>query len=62
MPHTTAVIGIHPDELRWIRMLVALLRHPDPGMPELARQALLYLAQSADEPVTPISGARPLAF
>jgi hypothetical protein len=50
MPQTTAMIGIHPDELRWIRMLVMLLRHPDPGMPELARQALLYLSESAGKP------------
>jgi hypothetical protein len=28
-------------------MLIVLLRHPDPGMPELARQALLYLTDAA---------------
>jgi hypothetical protein len=60
MSRTTAVIGIHPEELRWIRLLVALLRHPDPGMPELARQALLYLSQSADQPSANLSGTRPL--
>jgi hypothetical protein len=60
MSRTTAVIGIHPEELRWIRLLVALLRHPDPGMPELARQALLYLSQSADQPSATLSGTRPL--
>jgi hypothetical protein len=58
MSRTTAVIGIQPDELRWIRMLLALLRHSDPGMPELARQALLYLSQSADQPAH-LSGTRP---
>lgn len=47
MSQTTAIIGISPEELRWIRMLVALLRHSDPTLPELARQALLYLSQSA---------------
>jgi hypothetical protein len=52
------MIGIHPEELRWIRLLLALLRHSDPGMPELARQALLYLSQSADQPATPLSGTR----
>jgi hypothetical protein len=60
MSRTTAVIGIHPEELRWIRLLLALLRHPDPGMPELARQALLYLSQSADQPSATLSGTRPL--
>ena len=51
-----SIIGIEPDELRWIRILVSLLRHPCPGMPELARQALQYLAQSASErtPTGPI--------
>jgi hypothetical protein len=60
MSRTTAVIGIHPEELRWIRLLLALLRHPDPGMPELARQALLYLSQSTDQPSATLSGTRPL--
>ena len=44
---TVPVIGVEPNELRWIRMLILLLRHPDPGMPELARQALLYLTDAA---------------
>jgi len=39
----TALIGIEPCELPWLRVLVALLRHPDPAVPELARQALVYL-------------------
>jgi hypothetical protein len=47
MPSTLSMVGIEPEELRWIRMLVALLRHPDPSMPELARQALIYLTESA---------------
>lgn len=49
MSQTTAVIGISSEELRWIRMLVALLRHADPSLPELTRQALLYLSHSAGE-------------
>jgi hypothetical protein len=44
---TVPVIGVEVDELRWLRMLVSLLRHPDPSVPELTRQALLYLAESA---------------
>lgn len=41
------VIGVHPQELHWLRLLIALLRHPDPGVAELARQALLYLTEAA---------------
>jgi len=42
------MIGLQPAELPWIRMLVALLRHRDPTVPELARQALLYLSRAAE--------------
>lgn len=47
MAKTVPMIGIAPQELPWIRLLVQLLRHPDPGVPELARQALLYLGDAA---------------
>ena len=50
MAKTVPIIGIETAELRWIRMLVSLLRHPDPSIPELARQALLYLTSSAAKP------------
>ncbi len=50
MPKTVPIIGIETSELRWIRMLVSLLRHPDPSIPELARQALLYLSAAAAKP------------
>jgi len=56
MPGTLPVIGIDPAELRWLRMLIALLRHPDPTVPELARQALLYLSNAADKPIPNESG------
>ena len=49
MSKQVSVIGVEPDELRWVRTLVSLLRHPDPGMPELARQALLYLVKAAEK-------------
>lgn len=49
MAKTVSVIGIEDHELRWVRALVQLLRHPDPSIPELARQALLYLSRSAAE-------------
>jgi hypothetical protein len=49
MSKPVAMIGIEADELRWVKILVSLLRHPNPGMPELARQALQYLVQAADQ-------------
>jgi hypothetical protein len=47
MAKSLSVIGLDPSELRWLRMLVTLLRHPDPSVPELARQALIYLTDAA---------------
>jgi len=41
------LIGVDAQELHWLRVLVALLRHPDPGVPVLARQALVYLTEAA---------------
>jgi hypothetical protein len=43
----TVLIGLEPHELFWLRSLVDLLRHPDPSVPELARQAILYLNEAA---------------
>jgi hypothetical protein len=43
-----SVIGVEPNELPWVKNLIFLLRHPEPGTPELARQALLYLTRVAD--------------
>ena len=47
MAKTVPVIGVEPSELRWLRLLVFLLRHPDPMVPELARQALLHIEDTA---------------
>lgn len=44
-----SLIGVDREELRWLRTLVSLLRHPDPSVPELARQALLYLTGAAEQ-------------
>jgi hypothetical protein len=49
MPKTIPMIGLSPEELPWMRLLAHLLRHPDPGVPELARQALLYLDEAANK-------------
>jgi hypothetical protein len=52
MNKTVSVIGIETAEIRWIRMLVSLLRHPDPSVAELARQALLYLTEAAGKRIS----------
>jgi len=47
MAQTVSMVGINAAELRWIRTLVQLLRHPDPSVPELTRQALVYMTDAA---------------
>jgi hypothetical protein len=47
MARTVSIIGLSPAELPWVRKLVALLRHSDPTVGELARQALLYVSRAA---------------
>jgi hypothetical protein len=47
MAKSVSVIGIDPQELRWLRLFLFLLRHPDPLIAEMVRQALLYLAKNA---------------
>ncbi len=47
--HKLAIVGLTPDELYWLRVLAGLLRHPDPVVPELARQALRYVQTAAGE-------------
>jgi len=41
------MIGLDAAELPYLRALVSLLRHPDPNVGELARQALEYLSENA---------------
>ncbi len=52
MTKTVSMIGLDAEELRWVRLLVFLLRHPDPSVPELARQALCYLTDAAGKRVS----------
>jgi len=47
------VIGLDPGELYWVKALIALLRHPDPAIPELTRHAIDYLTDSAAARVMP---------
>lgn len=61
MAKSVSMIGVDPGELCWLRLLLFLLRHPDPLIVEMVRQALLYLAKNAHahaEPtVTPLDFA-----
>ncbi len=46
------MIGLDAAEIPWLRLLLGLLRHPDPVVREVAREALRYLegmAARADE-------------
>ncbi len=38
-----SVIGLKPRELEWVRLLIGLLRHPDPVVGEVSQEALRYL-------------------
>jgi hypothetical protein len=60
MAKTVPMIGIDPAELDWIRSLVNLLRHPDPVVPELTRQALRYLESAASRSSVPDAGREPV--
>ena len=46
MAKTIPVIGVEPAELGWVRLLVFLLRHPDPVIPQLTCQALEHIEQA----------------
>jgi len=50
---TVSMIGIDPDELVWVRSMLFLLRHPDPLVAEMTRQALLYLERNANDQARP---------
>lgn len=41
------MIGLDPHEVQWLRLVLALLRHPDPVVGEVAREALRYLEDVA---------------
>jgi len=50
--NNVSMIGLDPREIAWIRLLLSLLRHPDPVVGEVSREALHYLegvAARADE-------------
>jgi len=41
------MIGVDPAEIQWLRLVIALLRHPDPVVREVTREALRYLEDLA---------------
>ena len=46
------LIGLQAREIAWVRLLIGLLRHPDPVVGEVSMEALRYLesvAARADE-------------
>ncbi len=53
---TVAIAGIHTEELEAVRQLIALLRHEDSRISELARQALVYVRDTAARK-RPVRGA-----
>jgi hypothetical protein len=48
MAKTVPVIGLDSTELGWVRLLVFLLRHPDPVVPQLASHALRHIEEVAN--------------
>ncbi|HTP32648.1 MAG TPA: hypothetical protein VMJ75_10770 [Candidatus Acidoferrales bacterium] len=53
MAKTISMIGVDPAELPWLRLMIWLLRHPDPNVAELTREALLYLEATASSDSPP---------
>ena len=51
MKHTS-MIGLRPGELEWLKLLVRLLRHQDPVVVELTKQAMGYLEIVSQRPET----------
>jgi hypothetical protein len=50
--NNVSMIGLDPREIGWLRLLLSLLRHPDPVVGEVSKEALRYLegvAARADE-------------
>jgi hypothetical protein len=41
------MIGLDAQEVQWLRLVIALLRHQDPVVGEVAREALRYLEEVA---------------
>jgi hypothetical protein len=57
MAKTVSMIGIDPGELTSVRTVLFLLRHPDPLIGEMTRQALVYLEKNAYAEAEPCADA-----
>ena len=53
MAKTVSMIGIDAGELAWLRTALFLLRHPDPLISEMTRQAIRYLESNAYDQAQP---------
>jgi hypothetical protein len=54
MASQIGLIGLEPDELTSLRCLLRLLRHPDPVVVALSRQALAYLETISEQPCSAV--------
>ena len=45
MPKTVPMIGLDSSEVPWVRLLVFLLRHPDPVVSQLTCRALEHIEE-----------------
>ena len=50
MAKHVAMIGLSAEEVKWLKLLVQALRHKDPVVVELSKQAIAYLQIVADRP------------
>jgi hypothetical protein len=48
-----AMIGLSTPEVAYLKTVVSLLRHPDPTIPALVDQALMYILEAANRPYIP---------
>ncbi len=48
------MIGLSKPEVACLRSVVSLLRHPDPTIPALVHQALLYIVEASNRPYVPM--------
>ena len=55
LKNNAAVIGLSQPEVACLRKVVALLRHPDPTIPALVNQALLYIVEASNRPYVPLA-------
>ncbi len=55
------MVGLENQELSWLKLMVKLLRNPNPVVGELARQALKYVEAVGDAAAAEVEAQRPHA-